>query len=546
MAFEAEIKELQKKVAQNPASLVFAPLADTLRKAGRLDEAVEACLAGLEQNPSYMTARVILGRTYAEKGMLEEAISEFKKITLADAGNIMAHSMLGQMYTRRSQFGEAIEEYQRVLALNPDDAGTQAALEEALSKARELPGGAPAAEPAAKKAEPARRGDEDKLATITVAEIYIKKGALDEAVEVFREILQADPGNKIAKAKLEEIVALKEKKGQEESASEQKRKAEEDARARQAMEEKRKAEEAAKRAAEEDEKQKALLAASKLAAAAAEEKRKADEAEKQAAEAEEKRKADEAAQRAAAESEGKRKAEEAEQKAVAEAEEKRKAEEAERKAAAEAEEKRKAEDAMRRAAAEADQKRKAEEAMRRAAEEADQKRKAAEESERKRKDDEEGGEKITAEDIFSVMKMSSPDEVIDEDNGPKGKPAAPAKAAGAEEALISQIRAFAKANGILASLLVARDGAVMDAQIPSGVDGKALGQLTVAIFGNTEKAVSRMRYGSLNQLIITGEDGRQILFVQLKQGVLAALTDKNVNLGLLRIALHDLLRKAQS
>ena len=45
--------------------------------------------------------------------------------------------------------------------------------------------------------------------------------------------------------------------------------------------------------------------------------------------------------------------------------------------------------------------------------------------------------------------------------------------------------------------------------------------------------------------IITGEDGRQILFVQLKQGVLAALTDKNVNLGLLRIALHDLLRKAQ-
>ena len=533
MAFEAEIKELQKKVAQNPASLVFAPLADTLRKAGRLDEAVEACLAGLEQNPSYMTARVILGRTYAEKGMLEEAIAEFKKITLADAGNIMAHSMLGQMYTRRSQFGEAIEEYQRVLALNPDDAGTQAALEEALSKARELPGGGPAAEASAKKAEPARRGDEDKLATITVAEIYIKKGALDEAVEVFREILQADPGNKIAKAKLEEIVALKEKKGQEESAAEQRRKAEEDARARQAAEEKRKAEEAAKKAAEDDAARKAEEAARKMAAAA-EEKRKAEEAEKAAAEAEEKRKAEEA--------EEKRKAEEAE-RAAEEAEGKRNAEEA-LKAAAEAEEKRKAEEAMRRAAEEAEQKRRAEEAMKRAAEEAEQKRKA-EEAERKRKDDEDGGEKITAEDIFSVMKMSSPDEVIDEDNGPKSKPPAPAKGAVADEALVSQIRSFAKANGILASLLVARDGSVMDAQIPSGVDGKALGQLTAAIFGNTEKAVSRMRYGSLNQLIITGEDGRQILFVQLKQGVLAALTDKNVNLGLLRIALHDLLRKAQ-
>jgi predicted regulator of Ras-like GTPase activity (Roadblock/LC7/MglB family)/lipopolysaccharide biosynthesis regulator YciM len=515
MAFEAEIKELQKKVAQNPASLVFAPLADTLRKAGRLDEAVDACLAGLEHNPSYMTARIILGRTYAEKGMLDEAIAEFKKITLADAGNIMAHSMLGQMYTRRSQFSEAIEEYQRVLALNPDDAGTQAALEEALSKARELPGAEPSAEAPAKK-EPAPSSGDEKLATITVAEIYIKKGDLDEAVEVFREILQADPGNKTAKAKLEEIMALKEKKGREESEASEKRKAEDDGKKKAAEAEERRSAEAAeqKRRAEE---------AMKRAAAAAEEKRKA-------AEAEEKRKAEEA--------EEKRRAEEAEEKRkAAEAEEKRRAEEAEEKRKAEeAEEKRRAE--------EAEEKRKAEEAeKKRRAEEAEEKRKA-EEAERKRKDDEEGGEKITAEDIFSVMKMSSPDEVIDEDNS-KAQAAAPAKASMADEALVGQIHAFAKANGILASLLVARDGGVMDAQIPSGVDGKSLGQLTAAIFGSTERAVSRMRYGSLNQLIITGEDGRQILFVQLKQGVLAALTDKNVNLGLLRIALHDLLRKAQ-
>jgi predicted regulator of Ras-like GTPase activity (Roadblock/LC7/MglB family)/lipopolysaccharide biosynthesis regulator YciM len=447
MAFEAEIKELQKKVAQNPASLVFAPLADTLRKAGRLDEAIEVCLAGLEHNPSYMTARVILGRTYTEKGQLDEAINEFKKITVADAGNIMAHSMLGQLYMRRSQHAEAIEEYQRVLALNPDDAGTQAALEEALGKAREAPGAAPALP--SEKAAPERDPREDKLA---VAEIYIKKGALDEAVEVFQEILQADPGNKIAKAKLAEIVALKEKKVKEEGEAEKKRKTQEGARARHEAEEKRKAEEA--------------------------------EHQRQA-EAEQKRK------------------EEEEARARHEAEEKRKAEEAEHQRQAEAEQ--------------------------------------------KRKEEEEGGEKITAEDIFSVMKMSSPDEVIDEDPNRKAPvaPTVPPLAGGADAALVAQIRAFAKANGILASLLVAKNGNVLDEQIPAGVDGKALGQLTAAIFGNTEKAITRMRYGNLNQLIITGEDGRQILFGQLKPGILVALTDKNVNLGLLRIALHDLLRKAQ-
>jgi predicted regulator of Ras-like GTPase activity (Roadblock/LC7/MglB family)/Flp pilus assembly protein TadD len=483
MAFEAEIKELQKKVAQNPASLVFAPLADTLRKAGRLDEAIEVCLAGLEHNPSYMTARVILGRTYTEKGQLDEAINEFKKITVADAGNIMAHSMLGQLYMRRSQHAEAIEEYQRVLALNPDDAGTQAALEEALGKAREAPGAAPALP--SEKAAPERDPREDKLATITVAEIYIKKGALDEAVEVFQEILQADPGNKIAKAKLAEIVALKEKKVKEEGEAEKKRKTQEGARARHEAEEKRKAEEA--------------------------------EHQRQA-EAEQKRKEEEEA-RARHEAEEKRKAEEAEHQRQAEAEQKRKEEE-EARARHEAEEKRKAEEAEHQRQAEAEQ---------------------------KRKEEEEGGEKITAEDIFSVMKMSSPDEVIDEDPNRKAPvaPTVPPLAGGADAALVAQIRAFAKANGILASLLVAKNGNVLDEQIPAGVDGKALGQLTAAIFGNTEKAITRMRYGNLNQLIITGEDGRQILFGQLKPGILVALTDKNVNLGLLRIALHDLLRKAQ-
>jgi len=61
-----------------------------------------------------------------------------------------------------------------------------------------------------------------------------------------------------------------------------------------------------------------------------------------------------------------------------------------------------------------------------------------------------------------------------------------------------------------------------------------------------EKAVGRMRFGSLHQVIIAGEDGRQIIFIQLKGGVLTAVTQKSVNLGLLRIALNELVKKASA
>jgi len=471
MAFEAEIKELQKKLGQNPESLVFAPLADTLRKAGRLDEAVETCLKGLEHNPAYMTARVILGRTYAEKGQVDEAIAEFTKITLSDAGNIMAHSMLGQMHMRKGQYAEAIEEYQQVLALNPDDTGAQSMLQEALDKAREVPGQASSSAPveAVEASAP-----EEKLATITVAEIYIKKGAFEEAVEVFNEILQSDPGNKVAKAKLAEIIELKDKRAKEEA-------------------------EVAAKAQRESE----------------EEKNKQD-AVKAKAEAEEKQRQEEEA------------------KAKAEAEEKRRQEE-EAKAKAEAEEKRRQEEETARGKQEA-------------------------ERQRKEKEEDESAEKITADDIFSVMKMTSPDEVIDEENTGKEKQLQAAKASAPSPASLEKpkpsvegaqaaagmIRDFVKANGLQGSLLVSKDGEVIDGQLPGGFEAKTMGHLASAIFSNTEKAINRMRYGSLNQVIIAGEDGRQILFVQLKQGIMAAVTQKNVNLGLLRIALHDLVKRASA
>jgi two-component SAPR family response regulator len=58
----AEVDELKKRLTQNPDSLIFVPLADAYRKAGLLQDAIDVCTKGLEKHPTYMSARVVLGR----------------------------------------------------------------------------------------------------------------------------------------------------------------------------------------------------------------------------------------------------------------------------------------------------------------------------------------------------------------------------------------------------------------------------------------------------------------------------------------------------
>lgn len=174
MAYDAmaEVDELKKKLTQNPDSLIFVPLADAYRKAGMLQEAIDVCAKGLEKHPTYMSARVVLGRIYDQKDMLDEAESELKKVEAADVDNIMVHSMLGNVYLKRKMYPQAVEQFQKVLSLNPEDTDTQEKLTEALSAKQETaaeekkqePKAQPAAEVKAKPAPEPEKKKEEKPA----------------------------------------------------------------------------------------------------------------------------------------------------------------------------------------------------------------------------------------------------------------------------------------------------------------------------------------------------------------------------------------------
>ena len=94
------IAELRRRVEADPASIAFAQLAEEYRRAGDLERAVEVCRTGLAQYPSYLSARVTLGRALAELGRVEEAAAELERVLQVAPDNVGARRAMEELPPR--------------------------------------------------------------------------------------------------------------------------------------------------------------------------------------------------------------------------------------------------------------------------------------------------------------------------------------------------------------------------------------------------------------------------------------------------------------
>ena len=100
MADSPRIEELKRRVQSDPASIAFAALAEEYRRAGRFDEAIEACTTGLVRHPSYLSAHVTLGRALIEVGRLQEARTELEYVLKLAPENLAAIRGLAEIHHR--------------------------------------------------------------------------------------------------------------------------------------------------------------------------------------------------------------------------------------------------------------------------------------------------------------------------------------------------------------------------------------------------------------------------------------------------------------
>ncbi|HSC28225.1 MAG TPA: tetratricopeptide repeat protein [Vicinamibacterales bacterium] len=100
MADNPRIEELRRRVARDPASIAFATLAEEYRRAGLYWEAIEACRAGLQRHPAYLSARVTLGRSLLAVGEYDEARQQLEQVVRAAPENLAAIRALAEIHER--------------------------------------------------------------------------------------------------------------------------------------------------------------------------------------------------------------------------------------------------------------------------------------------------------------------------------------------------------------------------------------------------------------------------------------------------------------
>jgi tetratricopeptide (TPR) repeat protein len=100
------IEELRRRVQKDPTSIAFAQLAEEYRRTGNYEAAITTCRTGLAHHPSYLSARVTLGRALMELHRYNDARTELETVLDLASDNLAAIRGLAEIHQRRGEAGD--------------------------------------------------------------------------------------------------------------------------------------------------------------------------------------------------------------------------------------------------------------------------------------------------------------------------------------------------------------------------------------------------------------------------------------------------------
>jgi tetratricopeptide (TPR) repeat protein len=196
----SEIEKLERRYAENPHGLTFAPLAEVHRKIGDVPRALELLTAGLELHPNYIPASIVLGRCHQDQGDLAAAEAAFAHVLRLDDENVIALKSLADINERQERYAEAETWLRRLVAIDRsnDEAREQLQRVETARQSgagKESASSSPPEAVAAEEAAPAAALEMIDL-TPEPGELPEEPAAVQEVEEVHEvrpEILAAEP-----------------------------------------------------------------------------------------------------------------------------------------------------------------------------------------------------------------------------------------------------------------------------------------------------------------------------------------------------------------
>jgi len=138
----SEIEKLERRFAENPQGLTFAPLAEAYRKSGDPQRALGILVQGLELHPDYIPASIVRGRCHLDLADDPAAELAFRHVLGLDPENVIALKALADIGERGARPAEAAEWLRQLLVVDRsnDEAREQLArMEEAAAAAALAP-----------------------------------------------------------------------------------------------------------------------------------------------------------------------------------------------------------------------------------------------------------------------------------------------------------------------------------------------------------------------------------------------------------------------
>jgi hypothetical protein len=126
VADNTRIEELRRRLEREPASRLFAQLAEELRKEGEHAEAIRVARTGLAAQPNYPSARMTLGRALFDSGDYAGARAEFETVLRGAPDNILASRLLAECLEGVGDLGSALLHYRATQRLVPADKNLEA------------------------------------------------------------------------------------------------------------------------------------------------------------------------------------------------------------------------------------------------------------------------------------------------------------------------------------------------------------------------------------------------------------------------------------
>ncbi len=118
---QEDIKKYTRAMEENPDSRLFAALADALRRAGRVEEALSVAEQGVKKHPKYVSGLVVLGQAYQAKELYEKALGLFQQVVRMNPENVVAQKSLASIYDHMGDHEKALNAYRAITILDPVD-----------------------------------------------------------------------------------------------------------------------------------------------------------------------------------------------------------------------------------------------------------------------------------------------------------------------------------------------------------------------------------------------------------------------------------------